>query len=109
MPFSTNNTNQNPQNNNSQNNNMVISHVQEEQINELNQLLEEKEQIENSSTNANENQNSGGLNGAATGEDEHILSVVKQASEIYQNEVYGSDGNVYKLDDLLNDNYYYGL
>ena len=107
MPFSTNNTNQNPQNNNSQNNNMVISHVQEEQINELNQLLELIEQIENNSNNGI--QNSGGVNGAATGEDEHILSVAKQASEIYQNEVYGSDGNVYKLDDLLNDNYYYGL
>ena len=105
MPFSTNNTNQNPQNNNSQNNNMVISHVLEEQLNELNQLLEQKEQIENNSNN--ENQNLGAVNGAAIGEDEHILSVANQASEIFQNEVYGSDGNVYNLEDILNDSYYY--
>ena len=104
MPFLTNNTNQNPQNNNLQNNNMVVSHVQEEQLNELNQLLE---QIDNSSNNANENQNPNGGNGAAIGEDEHILSVADQASDMFSDEVYASDGKVYKLEDLLNDNYYY--
>ncbi len=104
MPFLTNNTNQNSQNNNLQNNNMVVSHVQEEQLNELNQLLD---YIDNSLNNANENQNTGAVNGAATGEDEHILSVANQASDMFSDEVYANDGKVYKLEDLLNDNYYY--